>query len=1009
MKAQDSIEEKLEKLGRAIGASDSIVENVMSRIKAAPIPDSKIRAAQNVWRTVTRSTFAKLATAAVIIIAVSIGLKIWLPDAGISVRTPVELAQMPVTALLDLYVRQSETHVNRAEVVTALKEAVADLSPADIVDTAAESTGTRAGLRLDAFRGRGDWEIPVSQVVEASDVVVEARVNEVILDSGDLVGVLATKYVSYACDQAELEGLKVDNDWRDALWNRCVDMLAEEYGPVDRYAEYFGKRPKATVELEIIAVYPLGIVQPGQKVLIRPVFDKEQVNFLEQGKEYVMGLRHHEGWFWLLAESIGMYPVDPNSGTVSGFIRCDLTSADEARSRTTLGSSSSEPSGSGSADERIVPIALDEAWQFVMDVYDAVHEAKHPQGEVLDYWLEKLQSDYFIDCWMAVEYLGTLAWPPVEPDTIIDAIERHLRISDGGDPDEDLPAYLNSYYQRTTFFTEALDLLLLVADEPAVDRMMVLYQQAVSSPEPIFHEVRENEDDLMVNMFRLALKHPGPKRRERFVSLFSLLVAQDDHQIRHELTRMVPWLFGAAEGGDIDQLLLDMSEDWAGFGISGVEYIEEYVGSIWAAAAKRALPEFGGYLEQVLAEPSTVIIESQDGQVNEEQIVELAQDAYHVHILAAHARGQVSREQAVETLVEQYRQGSRINDVGGAWDPVIDSIAQLIEAEDRQLIGFLRETLSSEEVIATIIVAEGMSDPSLVLAVKEALGERVTGELLEALFACGGQEEAIKMALAETDKPVNDDPELTDSVRIGYKFEDRARVIRFLGTTGDESLIPVVEHFTHEDVIEQFRQENPGGAVELQRGAVLALARLGGESVIPRLKQLYESGDIYIRILTALGLYYLGDETGYELLEHFVDHTERSVPEIEMEWDHWKRCGDMYEFPLMYLRSDRMEELLFARLHDLRHGFSTNFRSGDYGYGYAFLKEHKQQVLPVIVEQLDSKDREARQCANGTLKELTGRDFGFRKDRFAGQQDQVIQRWRAYIEEYLARNYDSRQ
>jgi hypothetical protein len=775
---------------------------------------------------------------------------------------------------------------------------------------------------------------------------------------------------------------------------------------MDRYAEYFGKRAKATVELEIIAVYPLGIVQAGQKVRIRPVFDKERVNFLEQGKEYVMGLKHHEGSFWLLPESIGMYPVDPNSGAVGGFIRCDLTSADKVRSRT-RGFSSSEPSGSWSADERIVPIALDEAWQFVMDVYDAVHEAKHPEGEVLDYWLAKLQSEDLIDCWMAVEYLGTLARPPVEPGTIIDAIERHLRASNGGDPDEESPANLNSFYQRTTFFTEALDLLLLVADEPAVDRMLALYQQAVLSPEPVFHEVRENEDDVMANIFRLTLKHPGPKRRERFVSLFSPFVAQDDYGIRHELTPMLPWLLGTAEGGDIDQLLLDMVEDRAGFGISGVEHIEEYVGAIWMAAARRGLPEVGRYLEQVLAEPSTVIIESEDGQVKQQQIIELAQQAYHVYICAAQAHGLITRGKALEMLVEQYEQGNKSIRKGNT--SIVGSIAELIEPQDRELVPFLAKTLTSERLAPIILTAERIFDPCLVPTIIEALEagaqyqyagrDEMTFMLLEALFYSGAEQQAVEIALAELDKPVTD----------GEDLQGRTFLIKFLGATQDESLLPEVERFCQDDTVEALSRACSAGDTGKLAMPMLALARLGGESAIPRLRHLYQWNDIRIRVAAALALYYLGDDTGYELVEHFASHTERSVPDIEMQWDYWKGCSEIFQLPLMYLRSPRTDALLFRRIQDLRHWFSTNFRLGDYGYGYAFLKEHKQQALPVIVEQLDSRNREARKCANRTLKELTGRDCGFRDDRFAGQQDQVIHRWRAYVEEYLARNYDSRQ
>lgn len=414
------------------------------------------------------------------------------------------------------------------------------------------------------------------------------------------------------------------------------------------------------------------------------------------------------------------------------------------------------------------------------------------------------------------------------------------------------------------------------------------------------------------------------------------------------------------------------------------------------------MPEFGEYIEQVLAAPSIVDIKFKDREPTEEHIVEWARCAYHIHILAAHARGLISRKQALEMLVEQYRQGNRIINTDIWWYSVIDSIAKLIEAEDEEMIPFLRETLPNEDVIPIIIIAEGMSDPSLVPAIKEALDKKVTGELLEALFACGAEKEAIDIALAEIDKPINDDPNLTDSGWIGYKFADLGRVIRFLGTTADETLIPTVEYFTRQDVANALREESLRGTDELRQSAVLALARLAGDSAIPRLKELYDSRDIYIRVLAAVSLYYLGDDTGYELVEHFVNHTERSIPEVEMEWDPYEKCGEVFfQYPLIYLCSPRTEALLFERLQDLRHGFNTNYRPGDYGYGYAFLKQPRQQVLPILVEQLDSEYREVRKCANRLLKELTGRDFGFRDDRFAGQQDQRIARWRGYIEQYI--------
>ncbi len=71
MTIKETVEEKLEKLGRAIGSNDSIVENVMSRIETATFCESN-RINNKLVRRIIKSPFMKFAAAAVIIIAVTI-------------------------------------------------------------------------------------------------------------------------------------------------------------------------------------------------------------------------------------------------------------------------------------------------------------------------------------------------------------------------------------------------------------------------------------------------------------------------------------------------------------------------------------------------------------------------------------------------------------------------------------------------------------------------------------------------------------------------------------------------------------------------------------------------------------------------------------------------------------------------------------------------------------------------------------------------------------------------
>jgi hypothetical protein len=77
MISEETIEERLEKLAQAISPDETLIENVMSRINAAPIASPSIGPAQNIWRTIMKSPITKLAAAAVIIIACSTGIILW--------------------------------------------------------------------------------------------------------------------------------------------------------------------------------------------------------------------------------------------------------------------------------------------------------------------------------------------------------------------------------------------------------------------------------------------------------------------------------------------------------------------------------------------------------------------------------------------------------------------------------------------------------------------------------------------------------------------------------------------------------------------------------------------------------------------------------------------------------------------------------------------------------------------------------------------------------------------
>jgi hypothetical protein len=214
--------------------------------------------------------------------------------------------------------------------------------------------------------------------------------------------------------------------------------------------------------------------------------------------------------------------------------------------------------------------------------------------------------------------------------------------------------------------------------------------------------------------------------------------------------------------------------------------------------------------------------------------------------------------------------------------------------------------------------------------------------------------------------------------------------IRLLGQSGDQSVYEVVETATYGDV---FRGRYVG---ILQGAAIMALTKLGGDSAIERLRELHASNDYYMRIAAAVSLYYLGDDTGYELLEHFINHTERSVPGIEMRWHVDMHGGKPLHDALVYLRSPDTDQLFLDRL---RNGVGDKDIEA-----IEIAKAYEAEVLPILVDNLSSRHRGTRKNANDMLKRLTGKSFGFSPVMYVGQQREAVEHWRSYVEQYLAKS-----
>ncbi len=356
----------------------------------------------------------------------------------------------------------------------------------------------------------------------------------------------------------------------------------------------------------------------------------------------------------------------------------------------------------------------------------------------------------------------------------------------------------------------------------------------------------------------------------------------------------------------------------------------------------------------------------------------------------------LSLVQRIERLVP-----SRSPEAEKSLRAVLTAITGLVTADDGELTSFLAEILARHSELPRLIATQ-MPNACFVPILSKAIEKDYSGDLAWALHACGREEEAVEIACERVRDYVNDPnaQELSPAQRYSMW-----RTIRLLGTSDSEAASDLLEVLTYPDVFSGVRAEHLHRSVQeytgpwaerLQSTAITTFARVAGARATERLREVYATTEsCYVRIATALSLYYLGDDSGYDLLEHFIKHGERSVPEIEKLWQAHISWGRPFHETLLYLRCPRIEELFLERL---RNGVrEVDMRA------LAIASAREREVLPILVEHLNSGSRVTRNEANEMLKRLTGQDFEFSPWRYplAGKQIEAFECWRAYVDEYL--------
>jgi hypothetical protein len=804
-------------------------------------------------------------SAAVIVLGLCLGLSqigTFSPRQGPDKSPVPAVSSLSLDQLLEKHFNSPQTD---ASVTQALGKALAALPYERLLEIMQEygpASGQSNTLQGD-FSVKASEKSPpnLAEVVENNDWMVHVIINQVTLNTEELLDMILRK---------------------DLTYNRIHDASLG--------------RVRLDLDLQVLDAAPDLPAENAEQLTFWCFVPYEQHELWQAGREIIIPLCHQWGRYRLGSDrSRQMYWVKLN----------------EHQEKTVT------------IDHCEFP--LDQAWDLIQDQVFIAKANHEPTAEEVAHWHLRLTRGDLVISGQAMQYFkrrSTLA----DPAWVMDTIERHYKALRSRVTDI---RYLPDDSGKTnTFILEAVDLLAQIADHTTVDRMLALYEADLSEYRSLFHQ----SGNWSSQITRLALAVPGPQRRDLFCELYDGQTPATQFELpngkRKKISR--PFLkrhdqaiqaLGEIKGQDLDQLLLEMLRDPASWNLTNDPLHME---TPWCTAVAKGLTEAATFLQDFLQDPDPARL-----GFHAKHKTQLVQ--YATRALSAAKGKPVLNQTRLESLEAAVARYERSAQTGDAVTDLISTFETHLQPTDIQFLPVLQEVIGKDwhgrGWRTPNLIADTMPDPSLIPALQKAVYDpnnwylkRVNAYLLRALFACGATEEAITIALQTLTAPVHE----SDAEAFDHDMYRRKPLMLFLGETGDTSLLDIVETYTREETIQPLRDisRRMQRAYEfrinaIQRNAVLALARLGGEATIPRLQELYQHHDVFVRIIAAFSLHALGDDTAYDLIQHFAEATERALSEVEKRWFYDMSDGVFTE-PLRYLHSPRTDALLKTRQDSLK-------------------------------------------------------------------------------------------
>ncbi|MBN1973776.1 MAG: HEAT repeat domain-containing protein [Sedimentisphaerales bacterium] len=898
--------------------------------------------------------FQKLAIAAAVVLVPALIAIYLLMFSSQKIEIPPELASMSVEELVKLNYDSSQNTYDTNIVKYALKQALEKAPPEEVIKIAKSLIGKemREMSQLAAppvhpvSDSIGYARKTFQEVVEESNLFVHARLINCNLNVEDIIAALVDK---------------------------------EKFG---REEDYMSKY-KVTIQLYVIDSLPKNMLKKGKTITIPTVLYEDQLNAIKKNSDYYFAMVQNKGNVpAFLGNFSGVYPVDFNK-----------------------------------------PANI-ELWQFFKDAQDILLAGQSPKLETIDYWISKLEGDTLK---LALEYIEILPYDLIPSKSLMDSIELKyqdlllqkentvVNASKNGERDLIFFAYNETRklsYDNITVFEKAMSLFLRKGDIESMKKMLQLFEEDIKLGDNSFLWSQIERAELQSLIIRMVASVEEINIGERLLNLYKrykdIPLATGPYS-RNSLSFAQPYfsgrLFAAVIDNvikmpieDVQPMLLDILDSPLDFKLYDAPTFKK----IWGALSLSGSFDMRSYLEEFLAEPNLADINvypPADKNYHEYSLSVFEEAAFDV-LQSLPSNKRPARKELLNHLIQIFERNKGENRYF-----INKKLKTILRPEDTEILPVLKYFLSMDYKPNTAngtedIIIDIMHDPSLVPYIKAAIDKIPDNSdeisLLMALYACGEEEYVISKALEIFAEPLREDNarNLLDDLRL------RSYLILFLGKTQQTDLLPLIEKYTTKEYDEKYRDfsDDLTGRVigytlnDLMQNAIMALARLGEKSSIPRLREIYHTtDDIRVRIVSALALYYNGDKTGEKILRYFVEGTQRNVPEIEMRWFVDLNGGAAFQSVIKsYLRNELTDALWLEK-------FTYSLDRADTDIETNFYKEHRREILNKVVEHLNNKDREVRGIAIEMLRKATGQNFGFDSGRYAGQQEDIIQRWREYL------------